>query len=81
MEDVLRLWLEGLPAKAIAARLCVTRERVVFVLRVLQLSGKPPKRSLVHLFSEARGTRGASHFSPTESLRAEEPLITRRTGT
>jgi len=41
LDDVTRLWLEGLTVTLIAQRMCVQRDRVYFLLRVLEL--KPGK--------------------------------------
>ena len=46
-QDVLRLWLEGLSVTLIAQRLCCKRDRVYFLLRVLQLcDGAKPGRGV-----------------------------------
>jgi len=45
MDDVVRLWVEGLTVTLIAQRMQVERHRVYFLLRVLELRDlKPPKR-------------------------------------
>ena len=45
-DDVVRLWLEGLPVTLIAQRLGTARDRVYFLMRVLELVNGSTTRPL-----------------------------------